>query len=128
MSTALADPEDSGAWPHIEETAAQLAVKLRPMRPGDLAFITSTWLMSEMPWRGAHKETGARRAKRATMRTLIETQLVDARVLIACSKNHETANVGWACASGHRCLYAYVSNAFRGQGIGRALMREVIRE
>lgn len=103
-----------------------IAIKLRPMRQGDVSYIVNSWVMSEMPWRGAAKETGLRRNKRSTLRTLVEAQIATGKVVVACSQNHESTNVGWACGVGARCLYAYVSHAFRGQGIGHVLMREVV--
>lgn len=106
-------------------------VRIRPMRDSDLNFVRSSWLKS-------YRRTVPDVLNDVYFRLHWEVAmgLLDrpgVRSLVACSSADDDQLIGWACgepgAGGKgRALahYCYVKHTFRGMGIARQLVSEVL--
>ena len=100
--------------------------RLRPQRPEDRDFLLSSWLRScakSMPseFRDAYYTSQHR----------VVSALIDTRaIVVACASDDENQIIGWACGetTGGRSVlhWCYVKSAFRGHGVARALVSDVL--
>lgn len=107
-------------------------VHLRPLRESDLNFVRSSWLKSNARTvRGVVAQDDYYRLHWEIAMGLLDRPLV--RAVVACSRDDEDQLLGWACGEAStpraRALahYVYVKRTFRGQGLARALVEDVLR-
>ncbi len=104
--------------------APDLAWQLRPMEPGDRAFVESSWRRNYdyAPCPGGVEEYIA------TQSQVIATCLATSDVLVACPAERPEQILGWCCYRRPAVVhYVYVKPYYRRVGIGRVLLEYAMR-
>jgi ribosomal protein S18 acetylase RimI-like enzyme len=103
--------------------APDLAWMLRPMEPGDRAFVESSWRRNYdyAPCPGGVDEYIA------TQSQMIASCLATSDVLVAHPQERHEQILGWACFRRPSTVhYVYVKPYYRRAGIGRALLEHAV--
>ena len=116
-------------------------VLFRPMEPGDVNFITATWLRSGrdacaatrpvywdretkgVVWRSKPELRWNESCFFSWQRPIVEQHLANDDIVIACDASAPSAIYGWACFRHGVPIYVYVMAALRGNGLRGELLR-----
>lgn len=108
--------------------AEDLGVAIRNALPTDAAFVFSTWQKSYRNGSGFIRRVSGKiyyDAQREVIEALMRRP--STTVAIACNRAEADQIYGWICAEKHNNAvvvhYVYVKSMFRGQGIGKALLK-----
>lgn len=98
-----------------------VAVQVRVGEPGDIAFITDSWLRSYAcdQWTSC---PGGPREYFDTQRQVVAACLQSSEVLVACPEDGLDQILGWLCWRPHVLHYVYVKPYYRRRGVGMLLL------